>query len=184
VNSGRHAIVLVLGIGVLVGTQLSQALAASKSPIKGVLLATVACHECSEKHGNVTVTYGDGKKKEITSDGLCADPMLCDDRKTVVWSEMEHYHGSGAYANACLAKRKVVFRAGRAVWRIEPPGDGIIEETRVLKNVKNLALKLRKTHGPAWYTLYDLTTGKLVDEEKIQAGHEEPTKWWSADLGN
>lgn len=141
-----------------------------------------SCRKCDRKHGDIVAVTSSGVRRQLTTSGMCSDPIVVQGRDIVVWSDMEHYDGPGAYKRYCFSKSKVVYKGGSVAWNLEPAGCGMIEDCRVLRDGRFLAIKVRKTRGPAWFELYDLLSGIRTEEEKLGPGHDDAALWWSRDM--
>ena len=115
---------------------------------------------------NVKVTFTDGHTEMWTKTGRSQLPKVSSSG-LVGWTKYE-----------TLYRDKPVFDTLRVVWPDEHHRDykatlGFIEEWDFADNAA-VIIKSRAAHGPAAYQKYDLASGKIIDQAKVELGKELP----------
>ena len=129
--------------------------------VKRVYLQAVSCF-CghSRQHGNIFVEYDDGTKEQLTSNNCASAPQMTPDRRTIGWEEGSHFYVS-KYNEYLLSRENLIcYRDGHILHRLA------MEHSYVdqwgFYNSSQFATSAVGTHGPTYYQLFDVITGKQI----------------------
>jgi hypothetical protein len=142
----------------------------NRSIVRRVSVTPVRCRygDCDSRdtHGNVRLTYSDGKTVQVTTAGNAegvrgeAGPKISPDRRTVGWLEGVHTKANTSYI-AFYTTRLVLYRDGHVLRTVQGQRF-VVEKWFFRNNGRQIALKSRGTHGPAWDELHGTATGRLI----------------------
>ena len=174
-------------ITILLASALAVAALAGPRPtrigqIKEVIIWPTV-HNCADngRHGNVFLVGVNGEKVQLTTDGLCSQPKVSPDGKTIGWLHGRHHDLWGDDVLRFLPNELVLVRDGKFTRHI-PGEQGDFIGWDFANNGSQVAVAIGSLIEHAhFYFLYDIDTLRKVSAspfwERYDQGVALPPEW-------